>query len=569
MNNKTINKILSYTVITSMLLMPTSSLALSKEETVYTKINNDKTTTIVSEHLINDKKEQSLTEKTDLTDIYNTNGDEEFKLDNNSLTWTTDGNDIYYQGTTDKELPIKTDITYKLDDNIMDINDMSGKSGKITIEIKNTNLDKHYVDGDTLYTPFVIAIGTSIPTSSNTNVEVTNGKVTSTGTTNIVAAISTPGLYESLNIDSFKSLDTVTITYDTTNFENNAIYMVATPKLVDSNDLDVFTKLDSIYDKANTLSSSSKLLVSGSKDLLTGITTYNSKFNEFSTGMNSVRNYTNVFNTNLDTISTGSAELNNNLTKLNNATKDLTTGITKLSNGATDLNKGASDLNTSISSITSGVKTSSTQLQQAITSGKLDSDTTKSYLTQLITLEKTFGVDKTLEAKGLTLDTTTATTTGYNVLISTLNTLENGSKQVSEGATELDDGINSKTGLAAQTKVLVNSISQLKLGSDKLNAGINSFKDGFNTYTVAVNKLADATDSLNTGAKQIESGASDLYNGINKFDNEGIQALTSLLNGKVKNTEDKVKELVKLSNNYQSFSNTNIKSNTKFITIVE
>src|SRR5574344_324419 len=551
MNNKTINKILSYTVITSMLLMPTSSLALSKEETVYTKINNDKTTTIVSEHLINDKKEQSLTEKTDLTDIYNTNGDEEFKLDNNSLTWTTDGNDIYYQGTTDKELPIKTDITYKLDDNIMDINDMSGKSGKITIDIYNTNLDKHYVDGDSLYTPFVIAIGTSIPTSSNTNVEVTNGKVTSTGTTNIVAAISTPGLYESLNIDSFKSLDTVTITYDTTNFENNAIYMVATPKLVDSNDLDVFTKLDSIYDKANTLSSSSKLLVSGSKDLLTGITTYNSKFNEFSTGMNSVRNYTNVFNTNLDTISTGSAELNSNLTKLNNATKDLTTGITKLSNGATDLNKGASDLNTSISSITSGVKTSSTQLQQAIT------------------LEKTFGVDKTLEAKGLTLDTTTATTTGYNVLISTLNTLENGSKQVSEGATELDDGINSKTGLAAQTKVLVNSISQLKLGSDKLNAGINSFKDGFKTYTVAVNKLADATDSLNTGAKQIESGASELYNGINKFDNEGIQALTSLLNGKVKNTEDKVKKLVKLSNNYQSFSNTNIKSNTKFITIVE
>lgn len=32
-----------------------------------------------------------------------------------ALTWQADGNDIYYQGTTDKELPIDMKMTYYLD----------------------------------------------------------------------------------------------------------------------------------------------------------------------------------------------------------------------------------------------------------------------------------------------------------------------------------------------------------------------------------------------------------------------------------------------------------------------
>ena len=60
---------------------------------------------------------------------------------------------------------------------------------------------------------------------TNTDIEVTNGKVTDTGTRNVLLAISAPGLYEYTDINEFKSLNKVTITYNTTDFEINDIYI--------------------------------------------------------------------------------------------------------------------------------------------------------------------------------------------------------------------------------------------------------------------------------------------------------------------------------------------------------
>lgn len=566
---KNINKILSFAGIISVLMLPTSTLALSQDETVYTKISNNTTNTIISEHLINDKKDNNISVATNLDKITNTNGDENYTMNNGIITWESDGNDIYYQGTNDNVLPIKTDITYSLDGAIMNQKDMIGKSGKVIITIKYTNLCKHIINGNTLYTPFLVTLGTSISVKDNTNVKVSNGKVTSTGTSNLVAAISTPGLYESLNIDGLKSLDTITITYDTTNFSSSSIYMVATPKLVDTKDLDIFTKLDGVYTKVNTLSNSSRALVSGSKTLLTGINTYNDNFNQFLTGINKVRDYTNVFNTNLDDISKGSSDINNGLSDLNNGTNSLVTGVTKLSDGITNAKSGSNSLNSNIQSITAGVSTSASNLVGAI-NNTTDNDAKASMITQLLTIEKTFGVDSTLVSKGLNLDASNATTTGYNVLLQTIQSLSDGSNNLNDGINSLDNAINNKdTGLLVSSKKIAYAVDQLKIGSDKLNSGINTFKDGFNTYTISVNTLASSADKLNNGAKEIGVGANSLYEGLSKFDNEGIQALASLVNGNIKNTENRIRSLVNLSNQYNSFSKSDIDGTTKFITIIE
>ena len=69
------------------------------------------------------------------------------------------------------------------------------------------------------------ALGAMMDSDTNTDISITNGKVTDTGTRSVLLSISAPGLYEYTNINEFKSLNKVTITYNTTDFEINDIYI--------------------------------------------------------------------------------------------------------------------------------------------------------------------------------------------------------------------------------------------------------------------------------------------------------------------------------------------------------
>ena len=77
-------------------------------------LRNKKNVT-VSSWLKNAGSEKELKDSSDLQDIVNVKGDKTFSQDGEGLTWNTDDKDIYYQGTTDKELPVNVKLTYYLD----------------------------------------------------------------------------------------------------------------------------------------------------------------------------------------------------------------------------------------------------------------------------------------------------------------------------------------------------------------------------------------------------------------------------------------------------------------------
>ena len=139
----------------------------------------------------------------------------------------------------------------------MDSKDMFGKKGQVKIVMDFKNNDSHIVninnEQETLYTPFVVTVGTILSNKNNSNVEITNGKIVNSGSRNILVSVAAPGLYDSLGIEEFKNMDSITITYDTTNYKESSIYIVATPKLLESSDLEVFNKLDNIYSKVDDL----------------------------------------------------------------------------------------------------------------------------------------------------------------------------------------------------------------------------------------------------------------------------------------------------------------------------
>ena len=116
----------------------TESGKVTKQETVYSTLDayGNTTDVVVSDWLKNSGTSSELNDVSELEDITNTKGDEEFSQNGNKLVWNTAENDIYYQGKTNKKTPVSMEISYKLDGEDVKVEDIVGKSGKLEISIK-------------------------------------------------------------------------------------------------------------------------------------------------------------------------------------------------------------------------------------------------------------------------------------------------------------------------------------------------------------------------------------------------------------------------------------------------
>lgn len=104
----------------------------AKEETVYliADANGNAKQTIVSNWLKNGSANTEIYDETQLTDIENVKGDETFSQNGQKLTWQANGQDIYYRGTTAKELPVSEKVTYYLDGEEKSRKSWQEKAGK-------------------------------------------------------------------------------------------------------------------------------------------------------------------------------------------------------------------------------------------------------------------------------------------------------------------------------------------------------------------------------------------------------------------------------------------------------
>ena len=180
-----------------------SEKEIGKEETVYVIADNTgkEQKIIVSDHLINNDDKDTLEDASTLKDIENVKGDETFTQSGNKVTWQADGNDIFYQGTSESELPVTQKLTYYLDGKEVTPEELAGKSGEVTIRFDYTNNQKvtAKIDGkdEDIYVPFM-AVSGMILGDEFSDIEVENGKVISDGSNNVVVGYALPGLKGSL-----------------------------------------------------------------------------------------------------------------------------------------------------------------------------------------------------------------------------------------------------------------------------------------------------------------------------------------------------------------------------------
>ena len=89
MNKKVREKVISSLLIGSMCLYTMPVLANTKEETVYSKLNNngENYSTIVTTKISNDDNSELIKDISSLLNIKNTNGDETFTQNGDEIVW--------------------------------------------------------------------------------------------------------------------------------------------------------------------------------------------------------------------------------------------------------------------------------------------------------------------------------------------------------------------------------------------------------------------------------------------------------------------------------------------------
>ena len=246
----------------------TAASSYKKNETVYVNMSADGNVTskIVTDWLHTDKAQTYIDDASDLAGISNVKSNTEpIKNKDGTYRWNMETTDLYYRGTTDKELPISFNITYYLDGKQTEPEKLAGKKGQVKMVITVNNLSKKTVKlsgkDTTVYTPFIVAGGMILPENSFSNINVENGKTIGDGTKEIALMVGAPGLKESLNLSDeilkqlgdFNFSDTYTITADTEKFElSNMIFAVLPLSAIESG---IETTLpNTVSDVKNTLS---------------------------------------------------------------------------------------------------------------------------------------------------------------------------------------------------------------------------------------------------------------------------------------------------------------------------
>lgn len=322
-----------------------------KTETVYSVLNSDGSIsdTIVSSWLHDEDGINNIKETLNLTDVKNIKSNEKPSKDGNTYTWNAKGNDVYYEGTGTKQLPVSVKLRYELDGQEMSAKDMEGKSGhlKLTISFTNNYSEVKNINGKSIVIhPSYLAGGMlNMSTGNFTNVKCESGKIVNDGTNEMLAFANIPGLNETLRSAGLDKVnnqlgisDDVTVEADVNNFDLGSIMVGMTNEIDLASELGEIGSVSELTDGIDQLIEADDQLIDGSKQLYDGTTQLKEGVAPLLSAYPQIETLTNAFDQLHDgttTLSTGLNQYTAGVDQLNVVSKQ---NLYKLSMGATTLN---------------------------------------------------------------------------------------------------------------------------------------------------------------------------------------------------------------------------------------
>ena len=321
---------------------------VEKKETSYLILNADGSVQeqITSDWLHSDDGFDSVTDESDLSDIQNLKSDVMPEQSGNTLKWTTDETDIYYQGKNSAQAPVGVSIEYTLDGKAVTADELKGQSGHLvaTVKLTNNTGEEVTVNGKkrTVYTPFFTVAAAVLPSENFKNITTEHGLVESDSKTQVACYLAMPGMKEAVSDllpDSFDKLDdlmldTLTLEADVTDCTVPTFLFAAAPSLSDL-DLDEVSDelgdtMDELTDAIDQLKDGSGALDDAVGTLVESLDTFASSYSQFDAGVDSALNGT-------QTLANGTGNLLENAQLLATKTGELSLGAIQLQNSTAQL----------------------------------------------------------------------------------------------------------------------------------------------------------------------------------------------------------------------------------------
>lgn len=591
-----------------------------KDETVSVKADatGKVTKKTVSVTLKNPGKSDLIEDRTNLTNIKNTEGDEEFTLqDDGTLYFENHNEDINYEGISDEDLPVDVKITYKLDGKTISPKNLAGKSGKVTIRFDYKNHEKR----NGVVVPFLAVSTVVLPDDTFKNVKIKNGKLTSIGGQNLAVGMAFPGLEDVLHLSSYDQLkdlkpaDYVEIKADVTDFSLDFTATVITPGLFKDVDLDSLNDIDDLTKGLSKLSEASSKLVKGSTQLLKGANAYTKGLRTYTKGVKQINKGVKSLSGYLKQMRQGTKAFSSNLNTINKSVQTLNK-LVQDEDLATLLNiseEEAEALKDNIKQMVEDEKTIHSSLQSI----KEDLDSYKDYVdivnNQIKVLE---GIDwesikndmianvqtkvsenlelpdtltdeekeKIKEAINQAVSESVDLTAVKEKVDGVITTLKNAADKVKDIKTDdLNKAISDLLGrVQAMDKILdkykesVKNIKGLEdivkllkkaskeaAGTSKTMANSASNLDtgmktlinkGVDPLSKGTQKLSESSSQLISYYGKIVKGIQALSNGMSMFDKEGISKLNKLPTRDISKLSNKLRDLQDADEDYDQFS---------------
>lgn len=492
-----------------------------KTETVYSVLNSDGSIsdTIVSSWLHDEDGINNIKETLNLTDVKNIKSNEKPSKDGNTYTWNAKGNDVYYEGTATKQLPVSVKIRYELDGQEMSAKDMEGKSGhlKLMISFTNNYSEVKNINGKSIVIhPSYLAGGMlNMSTGKFSNVKCESGKIVNDGTNEMLAFANIPGLNETLKSAGLDKVnnqlgisDDVTVEADVNDFDLGSIMVGMTNEIDLASELGEIGSVSELTDGIDQLMEADNQLIDGSKQLYDGTTQLKEQAAPLTGSSDQVR------------------QLSSGAIQLNDGVKALQTGISQYTAGASAINEGVNQLYgipQNVGLIQSAV-TTSTEEQASLVDG---SQAVADGLGQL--LDKLNGANVTASVKemnGLLTESKTDLEGMAKTLGEDKTTLEGMQTDLTNASTELsglsdlkDKLDNLGTNIVTKEKQNNDAIADYNTKKDTVNGEITAIKNSMKTQIeTSIGTLSTAKQALYDAGKNEE--ANSIQNQIDALNDE-------------------------------------------------
>lgn len=506
-----------------------------------------------------------------------------------------------------EELPVDLKIEYELDGVKVTPSELEGESGhlKVTCNFTDNIYEERKINGRTekIYVPFLASLVTVMDDETYRNVEISSGKVSYDGSRYAIVGLAFPGLSEDMG-DSLKDIDipnTIELEADVTDCEPMGLYLFVSNSLFNNMDVDTDDEIDDLKDALGQLSDAVTQLLDGSSKLYDGLGELENGAVELSDGVTQLSDGLNKINANSAQLNLGAQQVFNSLLStatsqvraagvsipdltIDNYNSVLDAAIAQV--GGTDVTGAAqaaveSQVRANKDAVRAGVEQAArAQVESAVRAQYLQGVQTAVEANRgtiragvlaaagvpdeetfaMLPEEQQQAINSAVDAKVQEMVDNTMTSKETEIA---------GVIEAKYGELNLDELTEDQI----QQLISDNMGSAVAQGNAKVQSGVASlqnlkgqlnsymtFYQGINQYTAAVGtaaegagKIKDNMPKLLDGIKTLRNGGGQLSDGIKKFDEEGIEKLTSVVEDDVEVLAERFAAVTDVSSNYNCY----------------